>query len=132
MRSRPALAVGSTMPLRSIGPLTPTDIVRFAGAGGDFNPLHHVDSVARAAGFDGVIAMGQFQAAALAGALSDWAGVESVLRYEVRFASPWSAGETLDLSGEVTAAVDWVAEVQLSGAVGDRVVITGSARVAVA
>ena len=41
---------------RSIGPLTRTDFVRYQGASGDMNPIHHDEPFARAAGFDGPLA----------------------------------------------------------------------------
>jgi acyl dehydratase len=81
------LRAGDRSAPRSFGPLTRAEIARFAGAGGDFNPLHLDDEVARLAGFPTVIAMGQLQAGVLAGMLSDWVGVERVRRFEVRFAS---------------------------------------------
>jgi acyl dehydratase len=81
-----------------LGPITITDIVRFAGAGGDFNPLHHDESVARAAGFPGVIAMGQMQAAMLARVLSDRFPLAAVREYRVRFAAPVRPGDTLTLT----------------------------------
>jgi 3-hydroxybutyryl-CoA dehydratase len=127
------VAVGDTRPSRSIGPITATHIVRFAGAGGDFNPLHHDPAVAARAGFPGVIAMGQLPAGILAGWVSDWLGVEHVLSFEVRFVAPLLVGDTLTLGGRVTA-VDTtdgptVATIQLQGTKGDgAVVLTGSAR----
>jgi acyl dehydratase len=113
--------------IRTIGPVTQTDIVRFAGAGGDFNPLHHDPAAAAAAGFSGVIAMGQFQAGALAGLLSDWVGVEHVLSFSVRFVSPVSLGDTLELSANAVGIENGVASIDLLGEVGDRAVITGRA-----
>jgi 3-hydroxybutyryl-CoA dehydratase len=83
-----------------LGPITITDVVRFAGAGGDFNPLHHDESVAQAAGFPTVIAMGQMQAAMLARVLSDRYPLASVREYRVRFAAPVRPGDTLTLTAE--------------------------------
>ena len=94
---------GDAGPVREIGPITQTDIVRFAGAGGDFNPLHHDPGFARAAGFGTVIAMGQLQAGLLAAWLTDWLGIENLREYEVRFAAPVALGDVLQLTGEVVA-----------------------------
>ena len=129
MRPAPSLTVGQLTPARALAPLTQTDIVRFAGSGGDFNPLHHDDSYARAAGFDGVIAMGQYQAGVVAAVLSDWVGVENVRRFEVRFASPLAIGDALRVAGRVTSVGDGVAQIELTGSVADRVVITAIATV---
>ncbi|WP_448388335.1 MaoC family dehydratase [Microbacterium aurum] len=122
-----AVRVGDAMPERSTGPVTLTDIVRFAGAGGDFNPLHHDQAVASAAGFDGVISMGQYQAGLLAAAVSDWAGVENVTSFAVRFRRPVRVGDTLNMRGNVVAVDDDEARIDLSVSAGDVVVLTGTA-----
>ena len=82
-----------------VGPLTRTDIVRFAGAGGDFNPLHHDEEYARAAGFPGVFAMGQFQAGLLSRLAAEWLGAENVRTYKVRFKAKVWPGDVLLLRG---------------------------------
>lgn len=96
-------AVGEALPEREFGPVTQTHIVRFAGAGGDFNPLHHDPAFAEKAGFDGVIAMGQLQAGILAGWLTDWCGMENLRELDVRFRALVRLGAVLRFSGEVTA-----------------------------
>jgi 3-hydroxybutyryl-CoA dehydratase len=113
--------------MRTFGPLTRVDITRFAGAGGDFNPLHLDDEVARAAGFEAVIAMGQLQAGVLAGVLSDWVGADRVRRFEVRYASPFALGETLIVAAHVVSVDGGVAQIDLVGRVGERAVIIGTA-----
>lgn len=133
MRTPVAVRVGDTHAVREIGPITQTDIVRFAGAGGDFNPLHHDPEFAARAGFPTVIAMGQFQAGLLAAWLSDWLGVEHLRSYEVRFRAPVFVGDVLHLSGRVDAlsAADGscVATVSLQAARGDVVVVSATAEV---
>ena len=52
-----ALAIGDEMPSSQFGPLTRSHIVRYAGAGGDFNPIHHDEQFARAAGMPGAFGM---------------------------------------------------------------------------
>lgn len=126
------LSAGERLEPRSIGPITQTDIVRFAGAGGDFNPLHHDAGYAQRAGLPGVIAMGQMQAGMLAAWLSDLAHVEHLLSYSVRFASPLYLGDTLELSGHVESVDDGVAALTLRASAGERVVISATARVRVA
>lgn len=125
------LAPGAELPARCIGPITQTDIVRFAGAGGDFNPLHHDTEYALRAGLPGVISMGQMQAGMLAAWLTDLVHVEHLLSYAVRFASPLAVGETLELSGRVES-VDHdagTAELSLEARSANRAVVTASARV---
>lgn len=130
------VAVGDSHPPRILGPLTQTDIVRFAGAGGDFNPLHHDVEFAATAGFERPIAMGQMQAGMLAGWVSDWLGVEHLRSIEVRFVAPLAIGDTLTLTGEVTAIEEGpegpLATVHLRASKdGDAPVVTGIARAAV-
>lgn len=119
---------------RTVGPITQTDIVRFAGAGGDFNPLHHDPEFAASAGFERPIAMGQLTAGLLAGWLTDWCGVENLIAYEVRFTAPLTIGDVVELSGVVTNVEELedglgVATVELTAARGKDLLVTGRARV---
>lgn len=123
---------GLELAARSVGPITQTDVVRFAGAGGDFNPLHHDVELARAAGFDPPIAMGQLTAGLLAAYLTDWCGVEHLRRYDVRFTAPLVIGRTVVLSGTVTSIEDGLARVDLTARDGETVLVTGRAEVLVA
>jgi acyl dehydratase len=129
------VAVGDRSDVRRIGPITQTDIVRFAGAGGDFNPLHHDPNFAAKAGFRGVIAMGQMQAAILAGLVSDWLGVEHLREYEVRFVAPVFLGDLLELSAEVAAIETHngtsIASIGLTAAVAGNPVVSAAAKVVV-
>jgi acyl dehydratase len=81
-----------------IGPLTRTDIVRYAGAGGDFNPIHHDDVHARSLGLPGVFAMGLLGAGYLSRLLHAEFGAASVARFTVRFRAQTWPGETLVLT----------------------------------
>lgn len=120
--------VGDDMPARVFGPITQTDVVRFAGAGGDFNPLHHDPEFAAAAGFQRPIAHGQFTAALLAGAVSDWVGITALRSIDVRFRAPVPLGATLTLSGQVTEVTDGVATITLEARTdGDTVAAVGTA-----
>lgn len=84
-------------PELTVGPITRTDIVRFAGAGGDFNPLHHDEEYARAAGFPTVFAMGQMQAGMLSRLATDWLGLDAIESYKVRFSAKVWPGDVLTL-----------------------------------
>jgi 3-hydroxybutyryl-CoA dehydratase len=131
MRPPRVAVVGESLDRRLIGPVSRADIVRFAGAGGDFNPLHHDPEFARAAGFDDVIAMGQYQAGLLAALLSDLFGVENVFEFGVRFVRPVGLGDTVELSGEVMTVTGVVADLKLTASVEGEPVVTGTARVRV-
>jgi acyl dehydratase len=84
-----------------VGPLTRTDLVRYQGASGDFNPLHHDEPFARAAGFDRPLSLGMLQAGLLATWATDRFGAEAVRRFRVRFAEQVFPGDTATCSGEV-------------------------------
>ena len=88
-----------TSPELRVDPITRTDIVRFAGAGGDFNPLHHDEEYARAAGYDTVFAMGQMQAGMLSRLATDWLGLANIRSYRVRFSAMVRPGDELTLRG---------------------------------
>ena len=68
--------------------LTRTDLVRYAGASGDFNPMHHDEVAAQAAGQPSVFGHGMFSMGLLGTALTDFVGVGNITRYKVRFAAP--------------------------------------------
>ena len=78
-------------------PVTRTQIVRFAGAAGDFNPMHHDEQFAQAAGQPSVFAMGQLTAAILGAAVADWFGAGRVTGYGVRFKDKVWPGDRLVL-----------------------------------
>jgi acyl dehydratase len=84
-------------------PLTRTMFVRYAGASGDFNPMHYDNTLARAAGYPSVFSQGMHSAALLASFAVDWLGAETVRRFAVRFREQVWPGDVLTCSGEVTA-----------------------------
>ncbi len=97
------VSVGDTAEPRTFGPITRTDIVRYAGASGDFNPIHHDEGFATAAGFPTVFSIGMFQAALLATFATDWLGAENVRRFGVRFKEQVWPDDELTCSGTVTS-----------------------------
>jgi acyl dehydratase len=93
--------VGALGPRRSYGPITRTDIVRYAGASGDFHPLHHDEGYAHKAGFDSVFSMGMFQGGLVASYLIDWLGPEGLAEFSIKFRSQVWPADTLSFSGQV-------------------------------
>jgi acyl dehydratase len=122
---------GDMLPERRFGPQTHTDIVRYQGASGDFNPIHHDDEFAKAAGMPGVFSVGMLQAGYLGTFCVDLFGAESVRRISVRFAEQvWPADE-LVCRGVVTKLEPGTAELDLTIARPDGgVAVSGSATVA--
>jgi acyl dehydratase len=76
---------GDVAPVRS-HTLTRTDLAQYAGASGDFNPMHHDEVKAKAAGLPSVFGHGMFSMGLLAAALNDYVGVGHLTAYSVRFA----------------------------------------------
>ncbi|HEY8532383.1 MAG TPA: MaoC family dehydratase [Micromonospora sp.] len=69
--------------------VTRADLIRYAGASGDFNPIHWSDRVATAVGLPGVIAHGMLTMALVGRAVTEWAGSpDAIVEYGVRFARP--------------------------------------------
>ena len=66
MIARSDLAVGTALEPQEYGPLTLTDFVRYQGASGDFNPIHHDDEFAQSAGYPSAFSVGMLQAGILA------------------------------------------------------------------
>ena len=75
--------------------LTRTDLVMYAGASGDFNPMHHDEVKAKAAGLPSVFGHGMFSAGLLAKAITDFVGIGNLRSYKVRFVKQTWPGEVL-------------------------------------
>jgi acyl dehydratase len=103
-----AVSVGDVLPSRTF-PLTRLDLVRYAGASGDFNVIHWSQRMAQSVGLPDVIAHGMLTMATAARLVTDWAGDPgAVLEYGVRFTKPVvvpddDTGAGLEVSGLVTA-----------------------------
>jgi acyl dehydratase len=96
------IEIGQGPPARTVGPVTRTDFVRYQGASGDMNPIHHDEEFARAAGHPAPIAVGMYQAGLLNTWATDWLGPENIRRTRVRWREPVWPGDVLTLSGLVT------------------------------
>ncbi|MBH0118405.1 hypothetical protein I0Q12_02165 [Rhodococcus sp. CX] len=95
------LAVGQQLPERVFGPVTMTDIVRYQGASGDMNPMHHDDELARSAGFPAAFSVGMLGAGWLAGYCTEHLGEDTVRRFRTRFTGLVYRGDELIASGVV-------------------------------
>ena len=97
--------VGDTAPEFS-HELTRTDLVAYAGASGDYNPMHHDEVKAKAAGLPSVFGHGMFTAGLLGKALTDYVGVGNLRLYRVRFTKQTWPGEVLTTKITVQAKYD--------------------------
>ncbi|MEV1291133.1 MaoC/PaaZ C-terminal domain-containing protein [Pseudonocardia sp. NPDC049635] len=104
--SAAAVAKGDALPSFEVR-LTRGDLVRYAGASGDFNPIHWSDRVAGVAGLPGVIAHGMLSMALAGRVLTAWTGDPAAVRsYGTRFTRPVvvpddDAGAVVELGGTV-------------------------------
>ncbi|GAA4204151.1 MaoC/PaaZ C-terminal domain-containing protein [Microbispora amethystogenes] len=99
--TEPDTVPATVAPERRVGPLTRTDFVRYAGAGGDFNPIHHDEIFARSAGYPSVFGHGLLTAGILGGYAASWLGRRNMRRFTVRYVGQVWPGDTLVLGGEV-------------------------------
>ncbi|MFL6073656.1 MAG: MaoC family dehydratase [Mycobacteriales bacterium] len=109
MVSYDEVEVGTALPEVSF-PVRRGDLVRYAGASGDFNPIHWNEQFARSVGLPDVIAHGMFTMAEAARLVTDWVGDPgAVVEYGVRFTRP-----------VVVPNDDEGAEIQVSGTVAEK------------
>ena len=105
------VAVGTELPEQTFA-VTRADLVRYAGASGDFNPIHWNERVATSVGLPNVIAHGMLTMALAARVVTDWAGNPGALvEYQVRFGRPVvvpddDTGAELTVRGTVAALLD--------------------------
>ncbi len=129
------VTVGDDLPGMVIR-LTRPDVVRYAGASTDFNPIHYSDRHARAIGLDGVIVHGMWTMGTALRVVTDWCiDPARVIAYGVRFTRPVRVPDTdegveVRFAGRVTAVADGVATVTVEATCGDDKVL-GAARVEV-
>jgi len=121
-------AVGTALPEREF-PIHRADLVRYAGASGDFNPLHWNERFATSVGLPDVIAHGMFTMAQAIRVVTDWTGDPgAVVEYRVRFTRPVVVpdpdGATLRVAGTVAAVrADGLLEVDLTATVDGQTVL---------
>ncbi|MFJ6463564.1 MaoC family dehydratase [Streptomyces sp. NPDC091387] len=106
-----SVEVGTELPAQSF-PVTRATLVRYAGASGDFNPIHWNEKFAREVGLPDVIAHGMFTMAEAIRVVTDWTGDPgAVVEYGVRFTKPVvvpndDKGALIEVSAKVAALLD--------------------------
>jgi acyl dehydratase len=106
---------GEALPEVRVEKLTRTDFVRYAGASGDFNPIHHDQTFAEASGNPTVFAMGMLNASILSRVITAFAGRPGVRRYKVRFATRAWPGDDVVCRGRVTRKLEQNGEKLVEG-----------------
>jgi acyl dehydratase len=108
------LQVGDTREAVLVDDLTRTQIVQYAGASGDYNPLHSDEVFAtNVAGYPTVFAHGMLTMGMTGRVLTDWVGVERLTSYGVRFVAQVWPGDTLTATATVESVTDELAEIAL-------------------
>ncbi|MEU8485275.1 MULTISPECIES: MaoC family dehydratase [unclassified Streptomyces] len=103
--------IGTELPAQTF-PVTRAALVQYAGASGDFNPIHWNEKFAVEVGLPDVIAHGMFTMAEAIRVVTDWVGdPAAVVEYGVRFTKPVivpndDKGATIEVSGKVAAKLD--------------------------
>lgn len=129
---RGAVEVGTTLPSLTLR-FTRADLVRYAGASTDFNPIHYSEHFAAQVGLPGVIAHGMLTMGAALRVVTDWVGDPGRVRsYGVRFTKPVvvpddEAGAEVLVTGTVSAVDGTIVTVSID-AVCDGQKVLGAAR----
>ncbi len=93
--------VDQEIPSLTVGPISQMDLVRYAGASGDFNPIHNDPAFARSVGLDGTIVHGMYVMAQLGRLWSDWVHPSQVKSFGAKFKGITKPGESLHCTGKV-------------------------------
>jgi acyl dehydratase len=122
------LEAGQQLPEQAFA-VTRAHLVRYAGASGDFNPIHWSERFAVGVGLPGVIAHGMFTMALAARAVTAWAGrADAVVEFGVRFTRPVPVPDTDEgtevvVSGSVKKVEDGLAHVDVTAVCGGEKVL---------
>jgi acyl dehydratase len=84
------------------GPISRSDIVRYQGASGDFQPIHHDEPFARSAGYHAPLVVGMYPAGAMQTWATNWLGPENIRKTKMRWKEQVWPGDTLTISGKVS------------------------------
>ena len=109
------VSVGDTGPTVVVEDLERKHFVKYAGASGDFNPIHYDEPYARAAGNESIFGQGMFTAGVASRVVTNWFGLESIDSFGVRFQSQVFPGDSIVATGEIVdgESDDGVVEVDL-------------------
>lgn len=92
---------GEELPSITLPPVTRLDLIKYAGASGDFNPIHTIDEAAARAGLPGVIAHGMLTMAVMGRLFSPYFGHGFIQRFQTRFTGMVFVGDVLTVGGRV-------------------------------
>ncbi len=105
--NRPAWKVGDELKVQTLPPITRLQLIKYAGASGDFNPIHTIDAAAEEAGLPGIIAHGMLTLATMGLLFSPYLEDGYVKELKARFSGMVFLGDELSIGGRVLDAVDY-------------------------
>lgn len=109
--------IGDQIPQLTKEPMTHLRLVRYAGASGDFNPLHTDPAVGEAIGTGGIIAHGMLIMGFVGQMLSDYVGPTALRKFNVRFKGMTHLGDVITCSGAITNKSEVDGEHRITGKV---------------
>ena len=104
--TEPAWSVGDELESHTLPPVTRLQLIKYAGASGDYNPIHTIDEAAEEAGLPGVIAHGMLTAAALSLPFSPYLEHGYVQELKARFSGMVYVGDEISVGGRVSERED--------------------------
>ena len=107
--------VGDELPRLVKGPVTHLQLVRYAGASGDFNPLHTDPKIGEALGIGGIIAHGMLIMGFVGQLLSDYVGPTALRKFGVRFKGMTRIGDEITCTGTITEKYEADGEARIAG-----------------
>lgn len=99
---KPSWNIGDELEERALPPVTRLQLIKYAGASGDYNPIHTIDEAAEEAGLDGVIAHGMLTAATMGLPFSPYLEYGYVKGLEVRFSGMVYVGDEITIGGRLS------------------------------
>jgi acyl dehydratase len=106
---------GDEVPKFEVKNLTRTDIAKYAGASGDFNPIHHDETFAKSAGYPSVFSHGMLTAGLVSKCITDYVGPENLRKFAVSFRAQVWPGDTITCGGNVTRKFEEKGEKRIEG-----------------
>ena len=92
------LSIGDSLPEVKLDPVTRLDLIKYAGASGDFNPIHTIDAEAENAGLPGIIAHGMWTMGNLAKLFTPYLETGFIREYAIRFRGMVFLGDVVSLN----------------------------------
>ena len=109
--------VGDTIPKLVKSPVSHLQLVRYAGASGDFNPLHTDPKFGELIGVGGIIAHGMLIMGFVGQLLSDYMGPTSLRKFDVRFKGMTRLDDVITCTGTITEKYETDGEARIAGKV---------------